>query len=361
MEAKKKFIVNVAFYGIIIIIIALLYKVIIPILMPFIIGFLVASLVQLMVRRVKPHSEKIRKALSIIFVIAFYLVIGGLIGALIVKLVTEAVDFARNVPGVFQNKIIPFLNAVTDYAGKFLSPIDAELATNINDFVNQFIAKMGEVIVEYSKSAVKLAANGIAGVPRLIVSVILTLVSTFYFAADYKRIVSFILSYIPKQKRSKLANGYRYGKKVAVAFFKSYFALFLLTWAELCAGFLILNIPYAVLIALAIAIFDILPVLGVGGILLPWAVIVAVMGNYKLGAGLLILYLVITVVRNTLESKIVGQQIGLHPLATLIAMILGLRLMGLVGMILFPITLVALANMKHISQEVKQEKAEKQK
>ena len=137
----------------------------------------------------------------------------------------------------------------------------------------------------------------------------------------------------------------RYGLNVLKVYLKSYSLLFLMTFAELTVGFMILKIPYAVVAALAIAVFDILPVLGTGGVLLPWAVIMLVLGDYPLAIGILILYIVITIIRNMIEPRIVGKQIGLHPLITLIAMFVGLQLFGLAGMILLPMTAVVLSGM----------------
>ncbi len=113
-----------------------------------------------------------------------------------------------------------------------------------------------------------------------------------------------------------------------------------LTFGELFAGLWLLHIPCAGWIALGIAVFDILPIVGTGGILLPWAGIAGFMGDYSLAVGLLILYGVITIVRNILEPRIVGKQIGLHPLAALIAMFAGVSLAGIPGLILFPVLLM---------------------
>ena len=105
------------------------------------------------------------------------------------------------------------------------------------------------------------------------------------------------------------------------------------------------------IIALLIAIFDILPVLGTGGILLPWTVILLVMKNYPMGIGMFALYIIITIIRNTLEPKIVGKQIGLHPLATMISLYVGLKLMGFWGMLIFPTSLAIISSMKKEIQE----------
>ena len=95
-----------------------------------------------------------------------------------------------------------------------------------------------------------------------------------------------------------------------------------------------------------VVIFDLMPILGVGGILLPWGGIALILGNLKMGIGIIVLYLIIAAVRNSVEPRIVGKEIGLHPLATLVAMVVGLRLAGLVGMMMLPISLVAIVKLR---------------
>src|SRR5699024_9383370 len=116
-------------------------------------------------------------------------------------------------------------------------------------------------------------------------------------------------------------------------------------FVELAIGLSIIGVDRAVLIALGIAVFDILPVLGTGGIMLPWAAIRALAGDYRMAISLFVVYLIITVIRNIIEPKIVGQQIGLHPVVTLISMFVGLQLFGAVGLFGLPITLSLLRNL----------------
>jgi predicted PurR-regulated permease PerM len=107
-----------------------------------------------------------------------------------------------------------------------------------------------------------------------------------------------------------------------------------------------LNISNAILIAIITAVFDILPVLGTGGILIPWAIMTLFQGNYQTGIGLLLVYLFVTVVRNILEPKIVGGQLGIHPVVTLMSMFVGVNLLGVIGLFGFPITISLL---KHLN------------
>ena len=93
------------------------------------------------------------------------------------------------------------------------------------------------------------------------------------------------------------------------------------------------------LVALLIAIFDILPVLGTGGIMIPWAILTALGGDMGRALALLVVYVIITIIRNIIEPRIVGKQIGLHPVLTLMSMFVGTHLFGVVGLFGLPILL----------------------
>jgi predicted PurR-regulated permease PerM len=125
---------------------------------------------------------------------------------------------------------------------------------------------------------------------------------------------------------------------------QGYILILLITFGELAIGFTLLRIDYSVLIAVAVALLDILPVVGTGTVLIPWSLISLLIGKIPQGIGLLVLYITITVVRNIIEPRIIGARIGLHPLATLIFMYLGLHLFGVIGMLLLPLIIILLKN-----------------
>ena len=117
-----------------------------------------------------------------------------------------------------------------------------------------------------------------------------------------------------------------------------------MTFMELFIGLKILKVPYAGIIAFVIAILDILPVLGTGGVLIPWSIVSLILGDFITAAGIIILYIVITVIRNIVEPRLIGKQMGLHPVVTLAAMLVGLNLFGIVGLFGFPILFSFLKN-----------------
>ena len=128
-------------------------------------------------------------------------------------------------------------------------------------------------------------------------------------------------------------------------YIRSYAIIMSITFVELSIGLNIAGLEHPILIAALISIFDILPVLGTGGIMLPWVVISLLCGDYSLALTLLVIYLVITVIRNIIEPKIVGKQLGLHPIVTLVSMSVGLQLFGVIGLFGFPIILSLLRNL----------------
>ena len=126
---------------------------------------------------------------------------------------------------------------------------------------------------------------------------------------------------------------------------RSYALIMSITFVELALGLTLIGVEHSLLIACLIAVFDILPVLGTGGIMIPWTIITAITGDHKLALGLLIVYLAITVIRNIIEPKIVGSQIGLHPVVTLVSMFVGAQLFGVLGLFGFPIGLSLLRHL----------------
>lgn len=343
-DKKKRLIVNVVYYLMIGIAAFGVCKYVLPALVPFLIAFLIAALIQIPIKKIGGRSGAKKKAAAICLSGLFYVVFFTLVIILGVKLLEVIGNLLVSVPDMYDHMIAPVLGEIADMLKKMTESVDVTMAQGLEDTFNKFSQNVGQYITNFSVNAVKMLSEGIIGIPGFFVKLVVTVVSTFFMAADFDRIFCFFKKFIPEEKPIGKTVGYV--KKVIGIYVKSYIFLFLLTFMELCIGFLILKIPYAAALALAIAIFDILPVLGTGGILLPWAAVLIFMGNTPLGIGVLILYIVITIIRNTIEPKIVGKQIGLHPLATLIVMFVGLKIMGIVGMIVFPITLSVIVNLE---------------
>ncbi len=171
------------------------------------------------------------------------------------------------------------------------------------------------------------------------------MVASIFLSIDYHNVLSFILRQVPDRHSETISFVRSICTNTLFKLLRAYGLLMFITFVELSIGFTLLRIPYALLLAALIALVDILPVLGTGTVLVPWAFIALIMGEVKMFIGLGIIYIIVTIVRNVLEPRLVSMQIGLNPLVTLFFMFLGLRAIGLLGMLLFPLIVMVLVQL----------------
>jgi sporulation integral membrane protein YtvI len=189
--------------------------------------------------------------------------------------------------------------------------------------------------------------NTATTLPSKLVFLIITLISTFFITKDKYVIKEFIFRQLPETWGAKITTLKTDLFSALIGFLKAQLIILTITFVESFIGLSLIGVDYAFTLAIIIALVDILPVLGTGGIYVPWGIVNLALGNYGMAISLLVLYGVITVVRYMIEPKIVGKQLGIHPLATLISMFAGLKLIGVAGLILGPTTIVALKACQH--------------
>ncbi len=346
-EKQKQFLISAAYYGVIVIIAYFALRFIVPPLVPFLIGFLIAWILRRPTTFFKNKFHISPKLPAAVLTAVFYVLIINILVLTGSQIGSALKEFVQQLPNMLTNTLLPFINRCIDAIKEFLAQFDIAAAEQVDAWFIELTNSMTSMITSLSTSAVKLLSGIAAATPEIILRIVLTVISTFYFAIDFDRIIAFLRKITP----DKLYNTFEAVKNKTFSslkiFIRSYCLIFLMTFAELSIGFLILRVPYAVIVGLIVAILDIMPVLGTGLILLPWAVIAAVLGNIPYALGMLILYIIITVIRNIVEPRLVGQQIGLHPLATLISMFLGLQLVGIWGMFLFPVALSIILKFEH--------------
>ena len=204
---------------------------------------------------------------------------------------------------------------------------------------------MENASVGISSGLLGWGASAISGIPALVLDFIIAVIASFFLTGNYRETLDFLLYQIPEDRRQMLLQVLLHIRKVACRLLRAYALLMLLTFTELYIGFLVLGIPAGFTLACITTLVDILPVLGTGTVLLPWAFIAWTTGSGSLAMGLVCLYLLIAVVRQTLEPKIIGHQMGLSPIATLLCIFAGGKLLGLTGIFLFPIAATVLAEL----------------
>ena len=179
--------------------------------------------------------------------------------------------------------------------------------------------------------------NIIKATPNAFLSGVVTVLFIYYASMDFGKISGALGALVPKSIRPRTAKLRKRTVKAVIGYLRAYAIIFGITFFEILMGLLILCPQYCFIGALCIALVDILPVLGAGLVLIPWGILCLLTGNVFRGIGLLVLYLTVTVIRQIIEPKILGGSLGIHPLLTLTGVFLGYRLFGVAGMLLAPI------------------------
>ena len=345
IETQKRFLIRIGYWAVVALIVVVGLRYVLPIILPFVVAFLIAALLN---RPTAFLSEKLkgRRALPAIgLTLLFYILAAALFSFLGIRVFMFVWETVRALPQIYRSTLEPALETAFANLQVYLDELDPAVVAALTDNVNSALGSLGSFVTNASVRIISFISGIAAGVPGSFLNVVITIIVTFFLAIDYPKITGFILRQLPERAGLYAAEVRSYVGGTLLKCIASYALILCITFAEISVGLTILKVPNAVLIALCIAVFDILPVLGTGGIMIPWAIISLIMGKWVLGFGLLILYVVITVIRNIIEPKIVGHQVGLHPVVTLLSMLTGLQFFGIIGLFGFPITLSLLKNL----------------
>ncbi len=326
------------------------------IVLPFGIGWAVALMISPVAKRLAGKRGRGERLWSAVLLIALLSLLIFLIIIASNRLFREARQLLlRLSAGEFSEipeKIGNFIKDLTDVFPSLGSEegffgFSDEIVTNL---VSSAVSSLTNVLTGFLSSAVR-------SIPSFLLFVMVTVISSFYFCLDVSVFHGFLRKLLPPKLSEALPQMKRNVLCVAGKYFRAYVLILLMTFCQLFIGFGIMRLSYSFLLALVISFVDILPVLGVGSVLLPWAAFSFLSGQWNVGAGLLVIYGCVTVVRQIAEPKIVGGSIGLHPLATLVAMYAGLKLVGMAGLIFGPVAAIIVKSCLDVrSKNKKQEK-----
>ena len=346
MEKRLGFIINSIYALIIAGIVYLIFKYAIFVVMPFLLGFAVAALINPVVRFLSRRYDLKRRPAGIMLLLLFYATIGMLITIGVVRLTVLFGEFSGELPDLYRDKLEPALNKLFGYINSFADRLYAifggesqVLSERLGGIFTSIKSSLGDTISDISVKALTRLSSAAAAIPGIIIELLFAVISSFFFTVEYENILSLAKRLLPKRTVDLLCRLRGRVFKVAGKYLRSYALILLITFGELSLGLVLLGVDNAVLIAFCIALFDILPVAGTGGIMIPWAIFSLIGGDWGFAVGLVVIWAVITIVRNIIEPKIVGRQVGLHTLLALIAMFVGTKLFGLVGLFLLPLTL----------------------
>jgi sporulation integral membrane protein YtvI len=316
------------------------FLLLIKLLLPFTLAWIVAFFLQGAVRLLHRHTRFSKKWLGSVLILLLWVAIAVALffalRALIAQLAALPAFLQYQKASMHHRLQARYLELRARFP--FLSSGSLEsdpLWQFLNRHLTNFFSQSGNSIWQTLRT-------WIAHLPSSFFSFLVFVMATFYFTADFTRLNGVLMERLPESVRQKIYACKRYFVRGGLSFLRAYLILLLITFLELLIGLSILKVPYSGAIALLVSVLDFFPVLGVGTVLVPWALFLLLFGNYSLGIGLLILFAIVTVIRQLIEPHIVGAQIGLSPLATLFATYLGYRLFGFLGLILAPLFLLLL-------------------
>ncbi|MFV0382099.1 MAG: sporulation integral membrane protein YtvI [Breznakia sp.] len=345
IENRKHFLINLIYTLIVISITYILIRYGLAWCLPFVLGFTIAMLLQKPIHFFSDKLNVNNKIVAIIVLLFFYLVIGSIAAFVVVKILSTIGEVIYGFPDFYKSTISPALIVVTDGFSKLLANISHGEVLQVDDINEQLKSMALNAVPAISTTSFQLATGFFSAIPAVLIGFLFTIISSFFFVIDYRKIVDFVLLQCNAKQREIILGIKTHGLGTITKFIKSYGMIMFITFSELSIGFTIMGIENAVGIALVIAIFDILPVLGTGGVMIPWVLISLINGDTSLALQLLVIYGVITVVRNVVEPKIVGEQVGTHPIMMLLCMYIGVRLFGALGIFLLPIIVIIVKNL----------------
>ena len=327
LPAKKLF-----YLCLFIMLLFLLFKYAVGIFLPFLAAYAFSLIIAPVARKCSKRTrlpKKLCAALLVTVMIAvlFFMTVYG-----ISRIFREATEFLSNSESAFFE-----LSSLLEAVRRPLEKIYGRLGGEDFYYFERVIGTFENKIFESLSSFVAKAVSGIISkTPAILIGMSVGVVSCYYFCMEGSALGDKIKKALPQKYRGNVMRAASVGTVAIKKYLKAYMLLGVITFFELAIGLSILKIRYSFLIALGIALIDIVPILGSGTVIIPWAVVLLASGKSSLGLGLLVLYGVVTVLRQIIEPHIVGNSIGLHPVLTLFSMYAGLCLFGVFGMVLAP-------------------------
>lgn len=328
--------------ALILLLILLGLRYILPFVMPVLLGLLLAMALSPLIVKLQDKSGLSRSAASLATIIGILAVLAALLFFAGKFLMHEAERFSSLLPELFL--------AISGYISSFVSWVDG-LTGNLPQGASDALSSWAEGLLNsggtlasglYEK-VFSMVSGFLGSLPEHLLFILTLLLSCYFSAAELPRIRELLELHLPQNFLHQWSSILSSGKSVLVGWFRAQLKLMGITFLVLLVGFLLLGVDLPFLFALGISLLDALPLFGTGVILLPWGLLSMISGELNKGIGLIIIYGIAALLRNVLEPKFLGDQLGISPLFSLLALYAGYRLSGFWGMILLPLGVMVFA------------------
>lgn len=305
--------------------------------LPFILGYLFSLLINPLADKLQNRLKLPRGISAILVIILTVGIVGGILTGVIWKIVSEVRSLYSQYPKIY-NDAVALWESISDKYSKLYTV----MPDNFKSLFDNFGSQISETVTGFfgKTPVVERAGNFAKSLPGMFIALIVFFLSLYFMVTDAKLVSKKIHEIVPSVVLERLADIRTELKKYMGGYVRAQCIIMTVVFCILFIGLTILQKDYALLIAIGIAVLDALPFFGSGAALWPWALVSFLSGSVKSGVGLVIIYLIIILTRQTIEPKLVSSKIGLHPILTLMSMYVGYRTFSIGGMILGPITLM---------------------
>lgn len=321
---------------------------------PFIIAFVLAFLINPIVNFFETKAKMPRGLAVIIVLFLIIAIVAGLLTLLIAEIISGSNYLAKVVPSQFEklvayieeyfaNQIIPFYNQILSFFNNLEAGQQDTIIKNIQDVGTTIATKVSAWIEAFLRAIPDI----LGALPNIATVLIFSLLATFFISKDWYRLASYMRKFFPEKFQTSSRTVFVDLKKALFGFIKAQFTLISITAIIVLIGLLVFRVEYAITIALIIGIVDVLPYLGTGAIFVPWIAYAVFSNEISLAIQLGVLYVIVLIVRQVMEPRVLSSSIGLDPLATLIALFVGFKLFGFLGLIIGPVALVIFNTLNH--------------
>ncbi|UFJ41494.1 sporulation integral membrane protein YtvI [Brevibacillus humidisoli] len=279
------------------------------------------------------RSLRMNRVVAASATLLIFLALVGVAGYWIgTKLVVQGVELAHRLPALSTQ--------VFEMVEQYIWMFQDIYFTLPADTIQQVLSLLKTQAVNAASAVAQAIIAGVAAIPSLLIVFLVYLIALFLFSLDLPRVVNGFMSIFSDSAREKVDLVLRELNRATIGFLRAQIILSLMTYVLTLIGLLILQVKYAVVIAFLVMLVDILPILGTGSFLVPWAAYSFYQGDAHLAGGLLIMFVLITVIRRTIEPKILGTSLGISALSALISLYIGFQLLGFIGLILGPAVVI---------------------
>lgn len=303
--------------------------------LPFVLGFLIALSTKRFNRFLQKKLKISAGVSSIVTTTIIFTILGIIVTLVIYKVTSESILLLSKIPSI--DNMVVYIDKLIIKITEMVGQVDPLVVSK----AYEYLETLGSQLLDVTIRVLNTILSAVISLPSVLLIAVITFIATFMFSKDFRLFSGNFYSIFSSEGKSKMKSIIEEGIAMIIGYAKAYSLVVFITFMEVLVGLSILRVDFAVILSILCAILDILPVIGIVLVFIPLVIYNFYIGKSMIAIGLIVLYLVVTVVRQIIEPKLVSQTLDIHPLMILAAIFIGLNLSGFIGMIYFIALMVA--------------------